>query len=343
MKTAQTYFLVNDTRYDNHFGGLTVIKNLHAGMTFRGAHCTGSLPVSSSSRHLKHHRRALRAAQRVIINGEGSLHHNSRNTRRLLKICRMLAATHPMILVNTVWQDNDPAPWLPLLRNFLAVYARDRRSQSQFHDIGIDAEYAPDLTFYAYPSFPTQPRSGYLCTDSVVSTWTEAALKACQQDEQLDFMTLFTRSLRYRRGSKDWHKALKYRFYPILHQRLGVRVPPRYRSLPYAVNDIGKLLQKLAACQAVCAARYHSLCFALQQNSPFAAVTSNSHKSISLLEEIGIPPDRFTIKTEDMHALKTKLKQAEQNYAGIESRIEHFKHTAKTKINSMFDHVAGAR
>ena len=341
MPPAQTYFLVNDTRYDNHFGGLTVIKNLQAGMSTRGWHCCGSLPVSSSSRHLPAHRNAIRTARRIIINGEGSLHHNSRNTRRLLEICKNLRQTHPLILVNAVWQDNDPAEWLPLLRDFKAVYARDRRSRKQLQEIGIAAQYAPDLTFYDYPTLPAQPRADYLCTDSVNPVWTRAALAACRRDEQLTFITLFTASLRYRRGPKDWHKILKYRLYPLLQQNLKIPVPPRYQSLPYAVDELNALLQKIAACRAVCTARYHALCFALQQETPFVAVASNSHKSEALLEEIGIPPKLFMLAGNDIDELKTKLMQAEDAYPGIQPAIQRFKQSAKQKINSMFDQIAG--
>lgn len=338
---THTYFLVNDTRYDNHFGGLTVIRNLHAGMSARGWRCTGSLPVSSSSRHLLAHQEAIRAARQIIINGEGSLHHNSRNTRRLLDICKKLFGTHPLVLVNAVWQDNDPTEWVPLLREFRAVYARDRRSRQQLQSIGVDAQYAPDLTFYDYPSFPAQVRTDYLCTDSVNKAWTTAALETCRQDAMLNFITLFTASLCHRRGPKDWHKAMKYRIYPLLQQYLKIPVPPRYRSLPYAEKDIAGLLRKIASCRAICTARYHALCFAMQQNTPFVAVASNSHKSEALLEEAGIPASEYMLSLKDSATVKTKLEQAEKAYSGIEPLIRQFNHSAKDKINRMFDHLAG--
>ncbi|MFU8779649.1 MAG: polysaccharide pyruvyl transferase family protein [Kiritimatiellia bacterium] len=341
MDASRTYFLVNDTRFDNHFGGLSVIRNLAAGLSARGWHCTGSLPVSACASHLRHQRRAVRAARYVVVNGEGSLHHNSRNTQRILGICQSLAPTHKLVLLNAVWQDNDPVVWRPLLETFAVIYTRDRRSQEQLRSMGIDAQYAPDLTFYDYPTFPDLPRKGYLCTDSVLSAWTDAALLLRKNTREIDVIPLFTKSLRYRRGSKDWHKVFKYQLYPLLDRRLGVRVPPRYRSLAYAMDDISVLLQKIASCQAICTARYHALCFALQQGVPFVAVASNSHKSESLLEEVGLVPGQHMIEQGDIANLAAKLRGAEDGYASIAPDIVAFSQMAKVRLEKMFDDVAG--
>jgi len=341
--TARTYFLVNDTRYDNHHGGLTVVRNLHAGMAARGWRCTGSIPVSSCVRHLARRREALRAARLVVVNGEGSLHHDSRNSRRLFSICRALTKTHRLVLINALWQDNDAVRWTPLLQRISAVYARDRRSQTQLKDLGIEAGVAPDLTFYDYPVFPAGSRSGYLCTDSVVSSWTEAALQWCREQEDVDFITLFTGTVRYARGARDWHKRIKCRLYPWLEEHAGVTVPPRYRALPYALQDTGRFLQRLAACRAVCAARYHALCFALQQKVPFVAVASNSHKSEALLEDVGLPVHQALIPRADLPRLRGRLEQAAAGHLTFQDRIEAFNRSAREQIDRMFDHIAGVR
>lgn len=338
---SRTYFLVNDTRYDNHHGGLTVVRNLHAGMQARGWTCTGSLPVSASPRHLRRYRQAIGAAELVIVNGEGSLHHDSRNAQRLLGICNALEGTHPLALVNALWQQNDPAVWAPLLRKFRAVYTRDRRSQAELATIGVDAGFAPDMTFYAYPEFPNPSRTGYLCTDSVVAKWTKAALCACEQDDQISFMTLFTRSLPYRRGPKDWGRAIKYWLFPLLDQKLKVNVPPRYRSLSYAMNDTTTFMHRMATGRAVCAARYHALCFALQQNTPFLAVASNSHKSEALLEDAGIPAAPFMMAMDDVPRLRENLERAEKMHAGIAADVRRFRQSARERIDSMLDDVTG--
>lgn len=337
----RAYFLVNDTRYDNHHGGLTVVKNLHLGMARRGWTCVGSLPVSSSVRQLKRHRRQINAAQRIIVNGEGSLHHDSRNTGRLFDICSALQQTHPVALINAVWQDNDATLWEPLLARLTAVYARDRRSQNQLQALGIDADYAPDLTFYDYPTFTPPARSGFCCTDSVLKSWTEQVLRLCAQDPEIGFLPLFTGEMRHVRGLRDWNKVIKYSVYPGLWKTFGVPVPPRYRSLPQAIPDTHAFLEKLASFRAVCAARYHALCFVLQQNVPFIAVASNSHKSESLLEEVGLPTGAGFIGQAEIGCVKERLAQAVRDHPAVEEKVAAFNRSAKQRIDGMFDRIAG--
>ncbi len=336
----RAYFLVNDTRFDNHHGGLTVVRNLHLGLSRRGWTCTGSLPVSSSVRHLPGKSRSIEQASLILVNGEGSLHHESRNTRRLFDICTKLARTHPVALVNAVWQDNDAAHWKPLLERMALIQTRDRRSQQQLRAMGIVADYAPDLTFYEYPRFPGIERPRFGCTDSVLKSWTARALDLCGKDSDIDFLTLFTRDLRFRRGPRDWAKAVKHRLYPGLHSRLGIPVPPRYRSLPHAENDTGEFLRRLASCRALCAARYHALCFALQQNVPCIAVASNSHKIESLLEDAGLAVADHVIDPAECDRLKEKLELAVSRHPAVEARIAEFNRTAREQIDAVFDRLA---
>ncbi len=337
---ARTYFLVNDTRYDNHHGGLTVVRNLHSGMQARGWCCTGSLPVSSSPAHLGRYRQVIGKAALIIVNGEGSLHHDSRNATRLFNICTALQKTHPVALVNALWQDNDGSRWKGLLDGLCAVYARDRRSQQQLQLLGIKAGYAPDLTFFDYPVFAPAPRRAYGCTDSVLEDWTRLALRACANDRELVFQTLFTGEMQYTRGARDLDKRIKYRLYPWLWRSLGIDVPPRYQSLPYAIRETDAFLQNLASFRAVCVARYHALCFAMQQQVPFVAVASNSHKSESLIEEAGLPLGDYVIARAEFPDLKDRLSRAHREYPVVEDRIREFNRRAKQHLESMFDDIA---
>jgi len=336
---SRTYFLVNDTRYDNHHGGLTVVRNLHAGMQAREWTCTGSLPVSSSPSRLGRYRQSIGQAALIIVNGEGSLHHDSRNALRLLDVCAALQKTCPVVLVNALWQDNHDARWLGVLDGFRAVYTRDRRSQQQIQALGIKAGYAPDLTFYDYPQFAPARRVSYGCTDSVLNDWTCMALQACSQDHEISFLTLFTGKVQYSRGLRDWDKRIKTWIYPWLWKSLGIKVPPRYQSLPYAIADTRQFLGTLASFRAVCVARYHALCFTFQQQVPFVAVASNAHKSESLIEEAGLPLDAFVLPRVGIRELKERLAEAIRGYAGVEERIRDFNRQAKQHIESMFDEV----
>jgi polysaccharide pyruvyl transferase WcaK-like protein len=338
-----SYFLVNDTRYDNHHGGLTVVRNLHAAMAARGWSCNGSLPVSATSSHLARVRRQLGDAHLVIVNGEGSLHHNRRNARRLLDICLQLQQSHPVAIINALWQDNDAARWKPALKECTAVYARDRRSRKQLVDIGIEAGYAPDLTFYDCPHVSPPVHDRYACTDSVIADWTDFALAHCKGAPDMDFVTLFTRRLAYTRGTRDLSRRIKYAIYPALSNRLRIRIPARYRALCHATDKTSELLTSIASARAICVARYHALCFALQQNRPFVAVPSNSHKSEALLEEVGLPHDIYLYRERDGSSLRAALGRVADQHGEVEATISEFNQSARERIDAMFDAITNYR
>jgi hypothetical protein len=337
--SKKTYFVVNDTRYDNHHGGWRVMANLHLGMERRGWQCSGSLPVSAQVQHLKKHSKAISESNLILVNGEGSLHHNSRNAMRLFEIMNQLRKQGPVVLLNALWQDNDPEQWRPLLSDLSAVYTRDRRSQSQLEAIGINAAYAPDLTFYNYPDYSGSQRSRYMITDSVLKKWDETAYAICQRDPECEFRTLLTRRPNFSRGSRDWGRQLKFSLYPYIFERFGSHVPPRYRVVAKATNNSEQFLQSLAAYRGICAARYHALCFAIQQQVPMLFVSSNSHKSEALIEEIGLPQALFKYDNSCASDLKQQLQQVSAQYANYAERVKSFNSMAKEKIETMFDHI----
>lgn len=339
------YFLVNDTRYDNHHGCLTVIKNLEMAMIERDWLCCGSLPVSSDVQALSRHQDAINKADLVIVNGEGSLHHDKRNANRLFDICCLLQETKPVVLINALWQENDPVKWTPILKHFKAIYVRDKQSLNMLEELSIVANYAPDLTFYSYPQISKQKTAhkNYGITDSVINKWAERALAYAKHNDNVDFLTMFTGRLTYRSGVKGHLKHFKYGLYPILSKTLGIPVPPRYKSLEYAVSDTHEFLRILKQYDAVCVARYHALCFVIQQEVPFVAIASNSHKSESLIAEIGLPVNLFMASpkeiNDDKHTLSEKLEYSAIHFQEYRMKVKDFKHQAKLELDSMFTHI----
>lgn len=331
--------MVNDTRYDNHHGGLRVMANLHLGMQRRGWRCVGSLPVSATVQHLARHHTNIARAKLIVVNGEGTLHHNSRNAERLLSICNALCGQAPIALINALWQDNDTARWQPLLSKFNAIYTRDRRSQAQLQALGLRVGYAPDLTFYHHTNNAGGEKAYYLCTDSVLKNWNEQALNRCDDDPKLRFATLLTRRIRFSRGVRDYDRQLKHTLYPWLFTRFNINVPARYKALVTAVDNTDEFIRRFASYRAVCAARYHALCFALQQQVPVLAISSNSQKSEALLEEAGLPLETFMLDKNDTTKLTTRLQETVDIYSDYAQLVTVFNRDATEKIDAMFDYV----
>src|SRR5690606_19116592 len=81
----------------------------------------------------------LRAADLIVVNGEGSLHHNRHP--EMLEV----AGKYPSVLVNSVFEANDDVAHL--LKNFLFISCRESLSAEYIRSFGYDAVVNPDVTF----------------------------------------------------------------------------------------------------------------------------------------------------------------------------------------------------
>ena len=68
-------------------------------------------------------------------------------------------------------------------------------------------------------------------------------------------------------------------------------------------------------------------------------ISSNSHKSEALIEEIGLPQALFKYDNSRAGDLKLQLQQVSAQYADYAERVTSFNIMAKQKINAMFDHI----
>lgn len=86
---------------------------------------------------------------RIILNGEGTLHHNSRKSRHLLQALReaqvLGVETH---IVNTVWQEM-PNKYDDVLEGCASISVREVFSQRELKEKhGIESRVKPDLSYF---------------------------------------------------------------------------------------------------------------------------------------------------------------------------------------------------
>lgn len=101
----------------------------------------GTVPLDEA-RAYKWDRELLNEADLVVVNGEGSFHHNNRPD------IVDLSAEFPTALINTVYQAN-PYTYSQLAR-FKYISVRESRSAAEIERVGIEADIVPD-TFLAAP------------------------------------------------------------------------------------------------------------------------------------------------------------------------------------------------
>lgn len=155
--------LINDTSlFSNHFGCELVCQVFREQFKRLGLDLVLALPKRFD---LEQYTDQLAQVDLVIINGEGTLHHDKFS--QLID----LAASYPCVLVNCVFEKNSPNP---NLKKFLYIAARESFSAAEIKKHGADCETVPDLIFGSTFArvFPKQtPKHKLGITDSVVKEY----------------------------------------------------------------------------------------------------------------------------------------------------------------------------
>lgn len=311
MKTI----ILNDTRRaPNHLGCVTVMSNL--------LHLAGSkglevfrtftrVDVAESPEFLS----ALEAAEVVIVNGEGTMHHDAPGAKAL---ARAVAAAHRAgkrtALLNAVWQDN--VETVSCLEHFDFVQVRDSYSLDQIRLAGrSDALLAPDFSFYqgsdSAADIPTRIRSTYvergLVVDSIIP-----------------------------------HVSARMYDYAARHRLPFFVMSSWAGKAPMERHPIGRseflALQTLRRAPFILSGRFHAVCLAMKHGIPFVALSSNTHKIEALLEDAGLKADRFVARERwsDMPAEQLR-DEAENIWAEHREQIETYVRTASSRIEEIFD------
>lgn len=150
--TNGKYILLNETRLmaDHlHLGGNAVARYIEKSMALAGLDCLGSASSAEecnallSSPHIDQ-------LKLIVLNGEGSAHHDSSRIRDLMLFCMaMKERAIPCVLINTVWYENSPVLG-ELLDYFDIVAVRESHSMQAIQVWRPDARLVPDISFAAF-------------------------------------------------------------------------------------------------------------------------------------------------------------------------------------------------
>ena len=128
--------LVNDTSlYATHFGCQLVGQTIREQLSRVGLNLAASFPLRYKAKIARPY---FEAADLVIINAEGSIHHG-RNVQLL-----ELANDYPCALINGVFDDNG---FQSNLRRFHYISMRESLSANEIRRQSFDCEVVPDLIF----------------------------------------------------------------------------------------------------------------------------------------------------------------------------------------------------
>lgn len=281
--------VLNDTRGDRHFGCTAVMRALEAGLDGAGLQPRLLLGTHEDWRKHAGFERALAAARLVVVNGEGTLHHDRPLGLRLLQVAAAArAAGVPSALVNAGWQANGEA-YAAAARQFDLVSARDSRSAAELRAAGIACRVVPDLSLCTATP-PAAPRAGIGVTDSVDR---DVALLLSRLRRGLGATTVSIHERpRGLRGRWRFQRAILGK--RDLASPLGAwrRLSARREQLGASGESLEGFVAGLAGLALLVSGRFHACTLALVAGTPFLAAGTNSHKISALVEDAGLAPWR---------------------------------------------------
>lgn len=257
--------ILNDTARTGHLGCRLVMQNLKSLCTDHGLQVLAALATMRGDFDF-HLRRALPDCDLVLINGEGTMHHDRAGAMILTRAGHSASrGGKPVALLNTVWEENRAAN--ALLSCVAAIYARESRSAAAIaREAKIPVHTVPDLSLAA-PSeaeFGTRAarRGGVLVLDDV-------RLQACL------LLAAYARKRSFAFRCMDFPAwRVPWREQAWLRLALMGMMPSRLRSgRPVYDADV------------VVTGRFHGACLAILAGTPFVAMSSNTYKIEGLLDD----------------------------------------------------------
>ena len=277
--TVTNVALFNDTAASRHFGCDAVSATIEQCVAAAGGRLVHRQPVGRPWDQCPQALEAIAAADVVIVNGEGSIHHGSERTRMLARLAPHCAERGiPCYLFNATLQAND-ASTMEALAQFTAIWVRESRSRDELAAAGIAATVCPDLSLFQALPEPSAERTGPVFIDSVVKRETRLL-----EREAIRHGTVLLSMKRDEEGE----------YFPARHwlTRLVSRYPRRRVPLP-GVADFRAFARYIGQYPALVTGRFHGFCFAVNQGIPVAVCRSNTWKCEAMLRDIGLADERL--------------------------------------------------
>lgn len=266
--------IINDTRSTHHFGCMLVMENLCQLLRGEGVEIVWTWPVSVDWRKSKKKIVSMPPVDAIIINGEGTIHHNAtrRFSQALIEFVEfsVKSLNLPCYLINATLHNNNSEAYkkLSLAR---AIYVRDKGSLLEVSKAGLQAQYVPDMTFAENRQLPASSGSGVCVIDSAVKE-DAVRLKVFALSHEFPFRSMVVArpsNARFLRSPRPWVKNI-YRW--LKEERLMSTSPAAY--IDY-LREFG----------LVVTGRYHTVTMCMKNQIPFIALESNTPKVRYLLED----------------------------------------------------------
>lgn len=278
--------LVNDTS-EYHHGSRLVIDTIVTLLRGKGISVSARLPNCFSEQEYNDVLKMVPSVDIVIINGEGTLHHNSEKGVSFLGIGQVASSLGiPVALINATIEKN-PLAFYETIRSFDLIAVRESLSLRCLSSFRKTVLVTGDISLNnacLHSSLPRSASSGtgsFAFTDSVRKDASENLWRLACKTKNPTFPTLFPsppigeRLARLLRGST--RKANKYDNFARF---------PMYR--PLISRSYHSFAKQISESRLLVTGRFHAVCFAIKVGIPFIAVESNTYKIEGMLADAGL-------------------------------------------------------
>lgn len=290
--------IINDTRVTSHYGCMLVMENLLALLAKNGVEVLWTWDVSVDWRKHKNKILKMPKVDAIIVNGEGTIHHSK--DRKFAKALAEFAEFSnkilktPSYLINATLYKNDAIEYLKL-KEYRAIYVRDKGSLEELNSFELEGQYVPDLTFAKNKKEYSllQPKHNVVVVDSAIKQDNPVLLEFANKNG-FTFKSMIVarrRNAKFIRSPRPYLKnIIKY----LASDRKLSTAPFTY-------------IQYLRDHRLVITGRYHTVSMCIKNKIPFIAIDSNTPKIRYLLTDALGETDR-NIKISELEQINLKKK-----------------------------------
>lgn len=339
-------FIINNTASEMHHGCSRVMNNLNKLIRLNGGTVIGTSSVGLDWRKSESIKERMLESDIVIVNGEGSIHHDSPAGLPLLDVgmfCRPYGVR--TALVNALFQDMTIVSESQL-KAFDFISVRDSYSKKQIEQYGVQTTLLPDLTFYT--KFKTKKDSikdkkywMYTCSVNIEKSVAlyKASLK-CKNNTVYEPVIYGRGDWELNVGRKSLFKKLKEmgvkQFTSKVVQRLNAyKYSKRFKL--YSKTTLHSSYESMIDnIDFMVSGRFHSVCFAINSQVPFVALSSNSHKIEALIHDFGLSKERIVKSIDEVGSFKY-LPYSDQEKENIRRKLSTIQSQYEIFFKSMFE------
>nr|WP_301332620.1 polysaccharide pyruvyl transferase family protein [Parerythrobacter lacustris] len=279
---------------------------------------------------------AIDAADCVIVNGEGTIHHDRPAGQALLS-----AGPHARergkraYLLNATWQANSGES-LRMLEAFDIVTVRESASDAELVAHGFSPRRIPDLALY-HRAAESTARSGIAYGDSVQGPKALALYRQMWAlgAEPLPIVQLSRAPMEMLRWLKRYDPSVLALLRPA-HARDALRAS--WQDYHAQVADRDAFTARVAERELIVTGRFHMMIFALGASTPLLAVGSNTHKIEATLRDAGLEPWRVVAEPS---AIDAELLETARVWHGQElSNLTEFVRQGRAEMERLFGDIA---